>query len=171
MNAENAERNLWDQIRSLSQISVRLAQWGLATLLGFWTALYFVRRDMLPTPSSPPAAPVLPAAPSGLAELAFILPARHPLPVVRFIFGNLVLWAVAYMFYKMSGWIRQRLFYYIKSLRALPEEYPQESIRVYPTMPDNNRTMGVHMVTLFFFVPCADCFVYAMNWCFWWLKW
>src|ERR1035437_2728013 len=169
MNAENAEKNLWDQVRSLSQISVRLAQWGLATLLGFWTALYFVRKDMLGALSSPLVTPS-PSPTASSALDAFLLQARHPLPIVRFVIGNVLLWLVDFMFYKMSNWIRTRLFFYIKCFEELPTIYPDENVRVYPKMPPNNRTMGINIVALFFFVPFADCVLYGLNWCFWWLK-
>jgi hypothetical protein len=168
MNAENAERNLWDQIRSITQISIRLAQWGIATLLGLLTALFFIRREV--------------AEASGIA-------AGHPVAIVRFITGNIILWGVAILFFRMSKWLRKRLFFYMTKLRELPNEYPNENVRVYPEIPrdapdpkriwqrllfflkitDDNRTMGVHIGTLFFFVPIVDCILYSLQWYFWWL--
>ena len=170
MNAENAEKNLWDQMRSITQISIRIAQWGITTLLGLLTALFFIRREML----------------AGLPDL----PPRHPLPVIRFIPGNLVLWVVAILFFRMSSWIRKRLFYYMNALRELPKAYPDDKVKVYPPLPEtntstpvdsqktwpllrithNNKTMGVHIVTLFFFVPIADCILYATQWLFYWMQ-
>ena len=171
VNAENAERNLWDQIRSITQISVRLAQWGITTLLGLWTALFFIRKEMLE---------MLPAVPVG-----------HPLSFARFLPGNLVLWAIAGLFYRMSKWLRKRLFFYIAQFKGLPEAYPGENVKVYPPIPsesknvqtfwervialikitDNNRTMGIHMGALFFFVPFSDCAFYGLQWLFWKFQW
>jgi len=171
MNAENAEKNLWDQIRSLTQISVRLAQWGITTLLGLLTALFFIRRELH----------------EGLGNL----PPKHPLPVLYFIVGNLILWLVAVMFYRMSSWIRKRIFYYIGCLRKLPEMYPDDKVKVYPEIPrenensqrlrdrallhffritPDNRTIGIHIGILFFFVPATDCFLYGFSWLCWWFN-
>jgi hypothetical protein len=169
MNAENAERNLWDQIRSLTQISIRLAQWGITALLALLTALFFIRNEMR----------------TSLVDL----PRDHPLPWWRFIPGDLILWMVAILFFRMSAWIRKRLFYYIEALRNLPKEFPEQAVRVYPEFPKDttaepppgktfpslrithhNRTMGIHIVALFFFVPLADCILYGLQWVFWWLK-
>jgi hypothetical protein len=91
----------------------------------------------------------------------------------------------------MSKWIRKRIFFYIAKLRELPKAYPDDNVRIYPEFPldskdtqtfwrrvialfritDDNRTMGVHIGILFFFVPVADCLFYGLQWCFWWLQW
>jgi hypothetical protein len=189
MNAENAEKNLWDQIRSLTQISVRLAQWGIGTLLGLLTAIFFLRKETFGAfPGTTPG---------------------HPLFFWRFVTGNLFLWFVAVLFYRMSKWIRRRIFYYIAKLRELPQAYPSDNVKLYPEfppdgpvtqafwrraidlfksnqtehgqtlwhriidlfkLPNDNRAMGVHIGTLFFFVPIADCILYGLQWVFWWFQ-
>jgi hypothetical protein len=118
MNVENIEKNLWDQIRSLTQVLFRLFQWGLTTLVGVQTAIVFIRKDyaeMLKIPNGKPLAP------------------QH------YLIGTCVLLIVAIMFFLMTKWISRRLLYYIDALRNLPQQYPNENIRIYPDIPHDTK--------------------------------
>jgi hypothetical protein len=141
MNAENAEKNIWDQIRSLTMVQVRLCQWGVTTLVGLETAIVFIRKDYIDMLKLPSGTPLLP---------------RQQLV------GTFVLFVVAFMFFMMSRWISHRLLYYMEALRKLPQQYPGVDIRIYPEIPQD-RSVRYYPRILYFFFPCFDLFLYVCK--------
>lgn len=142
MNAENAEKNLWDQIRSVTQLQMRVIQGGITILSALLMAIAFYRKDM--------------------SEMLGINN-KIPYPFGHWIIGFSILLIVTFIFYSISSWIRSRLFYYLEALRNLPNEYPGDNVKVYPEIPKD--TSVINFTRLIFWVfPFIDFFIYSVKW-------
>lgn len=142
MNAENAERNLWDQIRSVTQISMRVIQGGITILAGLLTAIAFYRKDM--------------------TEMMHYDKAK-PYPFGHWIIGFLILVIVAWIFTGMSMWVRKRLSFYVEALSNLPKAYPDEPVKLYPEFP-SDRSIVNYTRWIFWLFPLIDVILYMARW-------
>jgi len=142
MDAENAEKNLWDQIRSVTQVQMRVIQGGITILSALLMAIAFYRKDMSDV--------------MGYDN-------KLPYPFSHWIIGFLLLIIVAFIFYNISLWVRKRLFYYIEALRNLPKEYPDDNVKIYPEIPKD--TSVINFTRLIFWVfPSIDFVIYTVKW-------
>lgn len=142
VNAENAEKNLWEQIRSLTQLQLRICQWGVTTLVALQAALTFLRRE--------------------LVEMLKLTPGQ-PLPASRHLIGTFVIFIVAAVFSWMSVFVSERARYYIKAMDQLPKEYPNDNVKVYPVVPRSGRAIGWLARSIFFFFPVFDLGVWFVR--------
>jgi len=141
MNAENAEKNIWDQMRALTQSLVRMAQWSVTTLAGLQTALFFIRKD--------------------LREMLHV-PMGQALPFRVWIVGFVMIVFVTTIFMLMTNWTSKRLRYYIGQLKALPAAYDTDTIKLYPEIP-KDMTIRYYIRAVYIFFPLFDVSVYAAQ--------
>ena len=142
MNIENAEKNLWDQIRSVTQIQMRVMQGGITILSGYIVAVAFYRKQN-----------------SEYLEL----PKGEPYPLSHWWIGFVILLIIAFVFHKIRLWVSGRLFYYIDALHKLPEEYNENDYRIYPKIPCDT-SITKYTTWVFWVFPLFDIIVYCSHW-------
>ena len=142
MNAENAEKNIWDQMRSLTQIQVRVMQGGVTTLVGLQAAIFFLRKDY--------------------AEISRLRPGSH-LPWFYQFIGAFILLLVAIIFFLISSWIGKRIMFYLQALRELPKQFPNDNVQIYPVIPKDVR-VRYYTRFFYFFFPALDLFLSFLRW-------
>ena len=143
-NPEDIEKFLRDQMRSIIPVTVSLAQWGVAVLLAFQGALFFVRRE---------------------TKEALGLGPTELLPLHRYLIGTVILLVIAILFHTLSNWVGRRYRHHLKEFQNLPIRYPdfyKEKGDLYPFYPKDSPRVIIRV--LFYFFPLLDILIYAYSW-------
>ena len=128
---KNKEELLWDEVLSLRDILIILCQWGITALLGFQTAIFFIRKDTYEQ--------LVASSQINSGELV---------PFDRYVIGTTALIIVAIIFSTLTVMFGNRYRFY----KNLLYNNDESGIEIIPTSPFGRWVV----VALFFIFPLMD---------------